>query len=275
RKQHVLIVAILGGLAQAAPANRPEKKFYSDDPLWREPAPRTVRQVAVREVDDIYDFLENSYLTPNREGKIAKRGPRPALDVNTLGEVPDNAWYTNRHWLRRMSIAELQRGPGNTTPPNPDQPWQIVGAKSDGVTPGFVIEDSRKTRYLLKFDPPRFPELCSVADVIGSKFFYALGYSTPENYVVHFRRDNLAISEGVNWRDRTGRKHPLTSKALDDLLKTQPKGPNGDYRALASRWIEGKVVGPFSYRGMRNDDPNDTIPHQDRRMLRGLAIFSS
>ena len=275
RKQHVLIIAILGSLAQAALGEGPGKKFYSDDPLWREPAPRAVQQVAVRSVDDIYDFLENSYVTPSREGKAAKRGPRPALDVNTLGEVPDSAWYTNRHWLRRMSIAELERGPGNTTPPTPNDSWRIVGAKSDGVSPGFVIEDRRKNRYLLKFDPPRFPELCSAADVIGSKFFYALGYHTPENYVVHFRRETLVISDGMTWHDKNGRKHPLTERELDEMLRAQPKGPNGAYRALASRWIAGQVVGPFSYRGTRNDDPNDTIPHQDRRMLRGLAVFSA
>src|SRR2546426_874003 len=172
-----------------------------------------------------------------------------------------------------MSTAELERGPGNTVPPSPNGSWQVVGAKSDGVTPGFVIEDRNKNRYLLKLDPPRYPELCSAADVIGTKFFYALGYHTPENYVVHFRRENLALSGGVIWRDASGRKHPLTKQALDDMLKPQPKGADGTYRALASRWIAGDVVGPFSYRGTRSDDPNDIIPHQDRRMLRGLAGF--
>ena len=275
RKQHVLIIAILGSLAQAAAADNPGKKFYPDDPLWREPAPRAVRQVAVRKVDDIYDFLDNSFVTPSRERKAAKSGPQPALDVNTLGEVPDSAWYTNRRWLQRMSIAELERGPGNTTPPSPNDTWRIVSAKSDGVTPGFVIEDGRKNRYLLKFDPPRFPELCSAADVIGSKFFYALGYSTPENYVVRFRRETLALSGDVTWRDKSGRKHPLTERAVDEMLKTQPKGADGAYRALASRWIPGQVAGPFSYRGTRTDDPNDTIQHEDRRMLRGLGVFAA
>src|SRR5882724_1395807 len=275
RKQHILIIAILGSLAQAATAENPGKKFYSDDPIWREPAPRPVRQVAVRKVDDIYDFIENSFVTPGREGKDAKRGPQRALDVNTLGELPDSAWYTNRQTPRRMSIAELERGPGNTTPPSPNESWQIVSAKSDGVTPGFVIEDSRKNRYVLKLDPPRFPELCSAPDVIGSKFFYALGYNTPENYVVHFRRENLAISDGVTWKDKNGRKHPLTQKVVDEMLKPQPKGADGAYRAMASRWIAGNVVGPFSYRGMRSDDPNDTVPHQDRRVLRGLAVFAA
>src|SRR5437773_9572937 len=131
RKQHILIIAILGSLAQVAPADGPGKKFYSDDPLWREPAPRAVRQVAVRKVDDIYDFLDNSFVTPSRARKAVQRGAQPALEVNTLGGVPDSAWYTNRHWLRRMSIPELERGRGNATPPSPNDAWRMFSAKSD------------------------------------------------------------------------------------------------------------------------------------------------
>src|SRR5690242_6004708 len=114
RKQHVLnmrlaiCLAAIVGLSQV-PAKAAEptitKKFYSDDPLWKEPAPRPVSQVGTRQVDDLYDFLANSYVTPKRERRELKRGSQPALDVNTVGEVPDSAWYTNRHGLRRMPVA--------------------------------------------------------------------------------------------------------------------------------------------------------------------------
>jgi hypothetical protein len=285
RKQHVLTAPVALCLAAIfsvetwTPATAAEpsaaRKFYADDPLWKEPAPRPVREVATRQVDDLYDFLENSYVTPGRQRTAMKHGPQPALDVNTLGEVPDSPWYTNRHASRRMSIEDLRRGPGNTTPPSKDRAWTIVGAKSDGVTPGFVIEDAKKNRYLLKLDPPEYPELCSAADVIGSKFFYALGYFTPENYVVHFRREDLEIPSGATWRDSNGRKHALTIQAVANLLKAQPKEGAGTYRALASRWVDGRVVGPFSYSGTRSDDPNDTVPHEDRRMLRGLRVFAA
>src|SRR5262245_3539034 len=268
-------IAIVGAVTPVYAADSSGKKFYPDDPMWREPAPRPVDGVETRKVDDIYDFLENSYITPGREGKASKRDPRPARDVNTLGEVPDSGWYTNRHAFRRMSIAELRRGPGNTTPSVQSEAWSIIGAKSDGVTPGFVIEDANKNRYLLKFDPSDAPEVSSAADVIGSKFFYALGYFTPENYIVHFRREDLTIPDGTTWRDASGRRRPLTSQAIDEMLKLQQKDAGGRYRALASLWLPGKVVGPFSYRGTRSDDPNDTIPHEDRRVLRGLGVFSA
>jgi hypothetical protein len=284
RKQHELITrsvlwltafAVTGALGQQGFAESPGKKFYADDPLRREPPPRPVSGIKPRTVDHVFDFLDSSYATPRREGKIAGHAPQPALDVNTVGEVLESAWYTNRHAFHRTSIAEIQRGPGNSAPPDPSRPWRITAAKSNGITPGFVIEDGRKNRYVLKFDPPLYPELCSAADVIGSKLFYALGYSTPENYIVHFRREQLEITEGVTYRHPSGKKIPLTGQIVDELLQAQPKSDDGTYRALASRWLEGKVVGPFNYRGVRTDDPNDTIPHQNRRVLRGLAVFAA
>ena len=47
------------------------------------------------------------------------------------------------------------------------------------------------------------------------------------------------------------------------------------FRAVASKLIEGRPIGPFRYFGTRRDDPNDVIPHEDRRELRGLRIFSA
>ncbi|PYS17433.1 MAG: hypothetical protein DMG11_34925, partial [Acidobacteria bacterium] len=62
RTQLVLIVrrvlcvfafALPGMAALSASGDDAVRKFYSDDPLWKEPVPRSVHQVAVRKVDDI------------------------------------------------------------------------------------------------------------------------------------------------------------------------------------------------------------------------------
>jgi hypothetical protein len=202
-----VIVAVFTVATLAGPAlsQQNARKFYPDDPLLKEPPPRPVNNLKLRDINQLYDFLDNSFATPRREGKASEQEARIALNVNTLGDVPDSPWYTNRHYLKRMSVEELKRGPGNTTPPSPDGPWKVIAAKSDGVMPGFVIEDKHRNRYLLKFDPPDYPELASAADVIGSKAFYAFGYNTPENYIVRFHRENLAIPDGVLWRDSSGK----------------------------------------------------------------------
>jgi hypothetical protein len=44
---------------------------------------------------------------------------------------------------------------------------------------------------------------------------------------------------------------------------------------VASKIIGGKAKGPFSHVGIRGDDPNDLIPHENRRELRGLQVISS
>jgi hypothetical protein len=54
-------------------------------------------------------------------------------------------------------------------------------------------------------------------------------------------------------------------------------GADQTYRAVATRLPEGRgsLLGPFQVWGVRRDDPNDTVPHEHRRDLRGLSVFES
>lgn len=255
------------------PAGAP--RFRSDDPLRSELPPRNVTTAKLRKVDDIYDFAFHSFVTPARiAAEKENGGSRPAQDINTLGEVPDGAWYTNRHWLRRLSLDELKQGPGNSTPPA-NGIWKVVGAKSDGVTPGFTIQDSSGQRYLLKLDPVDGPELASGADMIGSKLLYAVGYHTPENYIVYFDRNRLEVDERATFVAASGRRLRLTDGRIRRLLRYQPRDSGGRYRSLASRLLQGEPLGPSKFTGTRRDDPNDTVAHELRRSLRGYAVFAS
>ena len=62
---------------------------------------------------------------------------------------------------------------------------------------------------------------------------------------------------------------------LLELLARIHKLPDGRIRALASKYIPGKPMGPYAYQGVRKDDPNDFVPHQHRRELRGLHVVAA
>jgi hypothetical protein len=260
----VLLIAARSGSAQ---------RFFPDDPLWQEPPPINVGKVEVQQLDNLVDFYKNSFYEKgdrHRPGHVY-----PSQGVNTLGEVPDNAWYTNRHVQQRLSLSEFARGPNVTGPPEPGGRWEVMSAKVEGVTPGFTIRDSRRRRYLLKFDPPENSELATGADVVSAKFLYALGYNVPENYIVRFRRDQLHPGERVQYRDRYGEERTLRQQDIDDLLAKAVPNEDGTYRASASFYISGEPVGPFKYYKWRADDPNEIAPHEHLRVLRGLYVFAA
>ena len=227
-----------------------------------------------RKINEYYDFFRNTFFAPGKEVVKAGRVPRAGA-VNTLGEVPDSAWYTNRR-VEQMTPEELARGAGDSNAPSI---WTgrglVLSAKQEGVTPGFVIQDATGRRYVLKLDPLDHPELATGADMVGSKFFHALGYNVPENYIVRFTERQLQLNAKSSLRDYRGVQRAMNRQDVHDLLRKAPRDAEGRYRGLASLIIPGDLIGPFRYHGVRSDDPNDIVPHDDRRDLRGLSVFAA
>ncbi len=264
-------VLTLGTLGAAGIGAR--KKFYSDDPLWTMPRPRSVVNATSRTLSEYYDFFENTLFPPGQRAKHTGVS-LPSQAINTVDEVPDSAWYTNRHGSRPMSLEDLKQGPGDTTPPAAGV-WTVIAAKNEGVTPGFRIRDAAGRQYLVKFDPLSNPEMASAADTIASKFFHALGYNVPENYVVYFDRSRISIGGGSMLKDGSGKQRAITERDIEEMLAEAPRSADGEYRVLASRLIPGKPLGPFEYFGTRPDDPNDLVAHEHRRDLRALRTFAA
>ena len=236
------------------------QKFHADDPLQHD-NDKTVEvgAVAKHKLNDQYDFLQHTF------GSRGDRSKSPAANVNTAGEVPDSSWFQNRQGMVPMSLAALVRGPNQGDGPSMEQPWQVIDAKTEGVTPGFRIRDARGDVYFIKFDPPEFAEMSTAAEVISTKFFYAFGYNVPENYIAYFKSEQLRVDG----------KAKLSAADLDRLLKRVSRTADGKYRAVASKLLSGVPVGPFQYFGTRPDDPNDIFAHENRRELRGLRVFSA
>lgn len=248
--------------------------LFPDDPLEFEPKPLPVTGAAVRKLSDYYDLVKNTLDTP---GELNRKAAKPvrAQGVSSLGEPMQGAWWVKRHYYRPMTVDELVVGPGAEHPPAPNAPWTVVGAKNEGITPGFVILDGKKDLYFVKFDPLTNPEMATGADQVANRLVYALGYHVPENYLVEFSEETLVLGKEVMLADRLGRKRPMTSRDLTELLLKVPKNHRGRYRATASHVIPGESIGPYRYHGTRRDDPNDIVPHEHRRDLRGFAIASA
>ena len=261
-RKPVLIALLIVASASSAQV---QQKFFADDPIQAMPAPLPVQKPLKQDLDETLDFW--SQLRSPQEFSA-----KPSGAVNTLGDVPDSDWFTNRHGKHRMSRIELQQGPGPAGEPTP--PFTITGGKVEGIMPGFVMKDAKGRRYFVKTDPMKHPEMSSAADVIVSRVLYAIGYNTPRNEVVDVKLSDLRLSDKATIK-LDGRSRVMTWNDVKSMVRQIPHYPDGSFRIMASLAIEGESIGPFLYDGTRPDDPNDTVPHQDRRDLRGLRVFAA
>lgn len=266
------VLVALSACGHRAPVG--ELRFHNQPPVWRvnDRAP-----LAKQPRKRIYN--RSLY---HADGFLVRRATRAldvmpyvrAQDVNALDEVPDSTWFTNRIGVRELSPDELRIGPNVGPNPFENRPWKITGAKSGGMSLGFVFEDSTGEKYILKFDKPESPEMETGAHAIVHKILWAIGYNVPEDFVGYIRRDDLVVEPGARWK-RGALSSPLDAAAVDTALSTIFREPDGRIRVLASRFLPGKPIGPYAREGVRPDDPNDVIPHENRRSLRGqFSIFS-
>jgi hypothetical protein len=264
----MVVLAMSRPAAQTPPQLvRESVRFYPDDPLWRDDDMRTIPPPAEHDLSKSHEFIANTF------GETA-RSFGPALNVNTLGEVPDSSWFTNRIGRHDMTLEEVLRGPDRVDGPAAGV-WQVTGRPDVGITPKFTIRDARGDRYLIKLDPPSNPELPSSVELISTKLFHAIGYNVPEDFIVTFDVNRLRVAPGARARNASGDHVPIDQSDVDRWLRNVPRQADGSIRALASRYVPGKVIGQFKYTGRRADDPNDIFPHERRRELRGMRVFAA
>jgi len=264
--------AIIGGtlcvaaaLTMASSAASP--RFYGDDPVWREPDTQDASAMKPLEVDLLADLATN--LVGPRTAVAAR-----AKNVNTVDEVPDSSWYTNRAGARPLTPADVFRGPDTTPGPEPGT-WTVTSSKSDGVTPGFTVKDVKGQLWFLKFDPPGFRGMATGTEVAVTKLMWALGYHVPENHIAYMRREQLVLGSSAKFTPPGGKRRAMRLDDIDTLLQRADREPDGAYRIVASKALPGKPIGRIRFLDTRPDDPNDVVPHEDRRELRGYGVFAA
>jgi len=201
----------------------------------------------------------------------------PAVNVNALDEVPDSSWFENRLGKRVLSPAEIARGacPEHELDAGaPDGTWLIDKGKDNGANPGFRINVPGLGKFMLKSDPSEEPDRATGATSIASRVYHAVGYYAPCDSVVYFRPSLLKLKPGLTVTNNEGVTKAFDEAALKNLL-AHASHRDGLVRMVASQWLPGKPIGPYKYDGLRDDDPNDVIPHEDRRELRGARLVAA
>ncbi len=267
-----LLAALVGAVAVAVTGSMltsaASPKFYPDDPVWIERETQDASSIESLEVDLFVDLASN--LVAGTKAPAVRR----AANINTVDEVPDSSWFTNRLGHRAMTPQEIAKGPNTTSGPAAGA-WTITSSKSDGVTPGFTVKDSTGQRWFLKFDPPGYRGMATGTEVAVTKLMWALGYHVPENHIAYLRREQLVIGEGAKFTPPGRDARAMRTNDIDNLLRRANREENGSYRVVASKALPGKPVGRVRFLDTRPDDPNDLVPHQDRRELRAYGVFAA
>lgn len=254
---------VLGTVSATSP------HFYRDDPINRQPESQDASRAAVSEIGDLYEMVDNLLVKPGYQPS-----GRRAQNLNTIDEVPDSSWFTNRVGVRTLTTDEIVRGPIVGAPPDPSR-WVIVREKISGMHPGMTVRDAKGQTWFLEFDPDYYPDAATAAVVMATKFFWALGYNQVESFITTFDTKNMEFDPKATIKRPSGRRTPFTRDDIDEILAHVARKKDGTYRVVAGRLLPGKVLGNFRFEGTRPDDPNDVVPHELRRELRALRVFGA
>ena len=259
-------VAVLAGMASVASYAQSRPKFFPDDPIAREPDTQDASKVQEWDIGLIADLTLNVFGKPG--------DPTPgvrAQNVNTVDEVPDSSWFTNRIYAKPLSVEDVVRGPNATAGPAAGT-WIIIRAKTAGTAPGFTARDEAGNVWFVSMDARGYPVAATAAIAVATRLFWALGYYVPASYLTTVRPENLVIGDKVTVPSH-GRRRRFTQADLREVFARSARSADGSYRVMAQSGLPGRVVGGFKYFGTRPDDPNDIVPHEHGRVLRALQVF--
>lgn len=211
-----LMLTACGGWTPARFADRPPVTIVHDD----EPIAVPAETVFIKEL-----YQADVYVRRAIVDNLDPRRSPPALDVNSLDEVPESSWFRGVEDANRPLLGYVRDGP-------PQPPFTLLDEEATQPD-ASRIRDARGLTYELLHDPEDRDGMRTAAAAITSRLVYALGYRTPEVHVI---------------LDHEGR------------------------RAAATRWPNGRDLGPTPINRAREDDPNDHLPHVDRRSLRVLKL---
>jgi hypothetical protein len=282
RASATAVAAVVATVAIAGCAG-PGPRFADRSILWRDPDDAPVPMPPDRRdpgTTRLWPGANNGVFRPADRFFTADYGLE-AVNVNALDEVPDSSWFSDPRRdpadpsrpPRALSFEDMERGAGGDTPARP--PFRILRTLSGGSADGFVAVDALDRRYALKLDPEDHAGLVTGTDLVTRRLAWASGWRVPADELLEVRRSDLTVGTGATMNDGWGRRIPLDGGDVDAILWHAAHSADGRYRVVASRWVEGHVLGALSWLGRDRADLNDRYDHQDRRDLRGFGTFAA
>src|SRR5258705_12762343 len=210
--------------------------FYRDDPIAREPESQNASSAAPSDIGQMYEMGTNLLVQPGYKPSDLR-----AQNLNTVDEVPDSSWFTNRVGARRLTLDEVVGGPIAGAPPDPSR-WVIFREKTSGVHPGVTARDGKGETWFLEFDPVHYPEAATGAVVMATRFFWALGYNQVESFLTTFDPKRVEFDPKATLRRPNGKRTPFTHDDLNAILEKVARRPHGTYRVGADRLLSAQVL---------------------------------
>lgn len=240
------VIATAPGCGRYVPAlfaDRPVITDVHDDKPIDVPSRRSFDE---REhISDIY--LRRPLFEVVRVGDFPTAG-----DVNAMDEVPTSSWY---------DASQPARFPSDVVPPT--LPMVAIAESPVIADEALVVKDARGARYELLSDPPENSGLLTGAEVLAGYLLRGIGLRAPRSWVLSLPASGIT-SDG----DKS------SSERLTKWLARKAAAAEGGRRVSATLWSGGVDVGGAGDYSKRSDDPNDRVPHADRRTLRAMKVFA-
>lgn len=244
-------------------------RFENRPPVWRVEDTRPIARPAAREASHNAEEMRDARAPLLHV--LGVPGAVRARAVNSLDEVPDSSWFVNRIGRHALDPEAIARGPGDGRGPVP--PIVVKSTKEGGHGIGVRIEDALGTTYLWKFDGLGSPEVETANGPVVQRLLWAAGYHVPEDGVLLVRRSDVVVAPDATRTLDDGSEVPMREEDFEALLARTAQPGGGLLRGLASRLLEGSPLGGAPVSGVRPDDPNDRVPHELRRDVRGQHAF--
>ena len=236
-------------------------RFYDDDPIAREPDSQDASRAEPVEIGLMFDLTYDLFVTGKRQPSNTR-----ARNINTIDEVPDSSWFTNRIGARAITADEIARGPALGTPAGAG----AVGdhPREDGGRESRVHGERRQRRDVVPVvRRSESPEGSTAAVVIASKLFWALGYNQVEMFLTTFDPDRVD--------DRSGRDQAAPFRRTDAVHARRPRRGAGTGGAQPGWHLSGRGRPPAAREGSRRLPLRGHAPRRSERHRRRTSIAAS